>query len=560
MRAGIYVYGQHDDYLFGVTSPDPDLFVAAAIGGRLGQSRIHLRAGSVQANFVAHPQWRRAPHAFRQHRSLNPVSENAADPRIGAAVRIPGVHWVLRGSYSRYYQAPPLDTVTPALLNGNPGFGFLPLHGERDEEYEAGLAIPFYGWVLDTDYSHNAARNFLDHDVLGNSNIFFPLTIARARIRAWETTLRSPEIEQRRARSTFPIRISTPRAEAPSPADSPISSLPNQGLFFLDHDQRDTLSAGYNIRLPRSIWTSGNLNFGSGFLVGGRFPDICPAHTTFDLSVGKNFGERLSLAFTARQYCQRPFHARYQQHVRRHPFQRAAPDHRTGSLAFPLLMNCAPARAYNKEARRERRCRYRNRNYELGSPLDSSGAGDSARGDSVGPGGVQQETGSAARGSKPSATISSAKSSRLTSDQASIMVDGQEIVGFMSAMTMPYPVRDTKLLAPLGPGDEITADVVVDDNGAYLENIVVTKKGDGKGPYGNLESSASPATKFPTSPWSIRTANESISASIKETSCSSRSSTRAARFPTSARWSRRISRRFTRLCGRIRRSARKFAC
>lgn len=69
-------------------------------------------------------------------------------------------------------------------------------------------------------------------------------------------------------------------------------------------------------------------------------------------------------------------------------------------------------------------------------------------------------------------------------DQASIMVDGQEIVGFMSAMTMPYPVRDTKLLAPLAPGDEITADVVVDDTGAYLENIVVTKKSDGKGPTG----------------------------------------------------------------------------
>jgi protein SCO1 len=69
-------------------------------------------------------------------------------------------------------------------------------------------------------------------------------------------------------------------------------------------------------------------------------------------------------------------------------------------------------------------------------------------------------------------------------DQASIMVDGKEIVGFMAAMTMPYSVRDTKLLTPLAPGDEITADVVVDDQGAYLENIVVTKKGDGKGPTG----------------------------------------------------------------------------
>ena len=60
--------------------------------------------------------------------------------------------------------------------------------------------------------------------------------------------------------------------------------------------------------------------------------------------------------------------------------------------------------------------------------------------------------------------------------QASVMVDGQEITGFMSAMTMPYPVHDTKVLATLAPGDEITADIVVASDGAYLENIVVTKK------------------------------------------------------------------------------------
>jgi protein SCO1/2 len=69
-------------------------------------------------------------------------------------------------------------------------------------------------------------------------------------------------------------------------------------------------------------------------------------------------------------------------------------------------------------------------------------------------------------------------------DQASVMVDGKEIVGFMSAMAMAYPVRDAKALATLGPGDEITADVVVADDGAYLENIVVTKKADGKRPTG----------------------------------------------------------------------------
>ena len=59
--------------------------------------------------------------------------------------------------------------------------------------------------------------------------------------------------------------------------------------------------------------------------------------------------------------------------------------------------------------------------------------------------------------------------------QSSVMIDGQEIPGFMAAMAMPYPVHDAKTLSSLGPGDEITADVVVTGDAAYLENIVVTK-------------------------------------------------------------------------------------
>ena len=66
--------------------------------------------------------------------------------------------------------------------------------------------------------------------------------------------------------------------------------------------------------------------------------------------------------------------------------------------------------------------------------------------------------------------------------QATLNVDGEEIPGFMAAMTMPYPVHDSKSLSGLNPGDEITADVVVTGAGAYLENIVVTKKAAPPGP------------------------------------------------------------------------------
>ena len=44
------------------------------------------------------------------------VTETAGSPRLGAAIQIPHLGWILRGSYSRYYQAPPLDTVSSDIL------------------------------------------------------------------------------------------------------------------------------------------------------------------------------------------------------------------------------------------------------------------------------------------------------------------------------------------------------------------------------------------------------------------------------------------------------------
>jgi len=38
-------------------------------------------------------------------------------------------------------------------------------------------SVPIKGWDIDAGYFHTAATNFFDPDALGNSNIFFPLTI-----------------------------------------------------------------------------------------------------------------------------------------------------------------------------------------------------------------------------------------------------------------------------------------------------------------------------------------------------------------------------------------------
>ena len=76
-----------------------------------------------------------------------------------------------------------------------------------------------------------------------------------------------------------------------------------------------------------------------------------------------------------------------------------------------------------------------------------------------------------------------------------VVVDAKDIPGFMMAMTMGYAVKNPNLLTPLSPEDRITADVVVNGNDVYLENIVVVKKADNAKPpaAGNAPPASSPA-------------------------------------------------------------------
>jgi outer membrane receptor protein involved in Fe transport len=220
------------------------------------------------------------------------VSENAADPRIGAAIQIPRLRWVARAFYGRYYQAPPLVTVSDATLTPI----FTALHGERDEQREFGLAIPLRGWTFDISNFRTAARNFFDHDALDSSNVFFPLTLSHARIRGGEVTANSPQIG---GRARFHFVYSHQYAEW---SGGITGGLVGEDfcdiLCFLDHDQRDTLSAGFNTALPWKSSADFNVTYGSGF-VDGDGPAHLPGHTSFDLALAKSFGERVSVRLTA---------------------------------------------------------------------------------------------------------------------------------------------------------------------------------------------------------------------------------------------------------------------
>lgn len=64
-------------------------------------------------------------------------------------------------------------------------------------------------------------------------------------------------------------------------------------------------------------------------------------------------------------------------------------------------------------------------------------------------------------------------------EQNHLIVNAGDIPGFMAAMTMPYPVVDPQTLSRVGIGDQITADVVVKNGEAKLQDVVVVKKGNG---------------------------------------------------------------------------------
>lgn len=57
-----------------------------------------------------------------------------------------------------------------------------------------------------------------------------------------------------------------------------------------------------------------------------------------------------------------------------------------------------------------------------------------------------------------------------------LIVDHGNIPGFMSAMTMPYGVKDETLLATLSPGVEIDANVAMSGASYWLEDVRVTAK------------------------------------------------------------------------------------
>lgn len=63
---------------------------------------------------------------------------------------------------------------------------------------------------------------------------------------------------------------------------------------------------------------------------------------------------------------------------------------------------------------------------------------------------------------------------RIDTERQELLVDHEDIEGFMPAMIMPYKVQDVGLLEGKGPGDLVTATLVVEEANTYLSTLITT--------------------------------------------------------------------------------------
>lgn len=290
-QIGFYGFQQHDNQLFGLIFNDlsnPNFTDREPVNGS-------MQAAYIQDKIKVTP-WLTLMGGVRQTHFSGNIVENATSPRVGAALQIPRVKIVFRAFYGQFYQPPPLITASGPLLDfvTSQNLGFVPLRGERDVEHQFGVTIPYRGWALDIDEFRTKVKNFFDHSNVGNSNVFFPLTIDGALIRGWEVTLRSPRLGRV---GQMHLAYSNQIALGEGAINGGLTDFsPPAGFFLLDHDQRNTLNVGFDASLPWQTFVSTNVYYGSGFSNGDpTIPgDHLPGHTTFDVTLGKSFGETFS--------------------------------------------------------------------------------------------------------------------------------------------------------------------------------------------------------------------------------------------------------------------------
>lgn len=296
LDVGVFGFAQQDQADFDLAFTDNSSPTLTELESPTGE----LLTAWLQDTFeVTH--WLNLSAGLRQSHFQSSFTENATDPRLGATVLLPRLDWVLSAFWGKYYQAPPLETLSGPLVAYATATdtAFLPLHGERDTERLYGLTIPVQGWTVEADYFVTESTNFFDHNPLGESDIYLPITDQGALIEGRELTVRSPAFwPYGQAHLAYSNQTAECFGSITGGLVVPGTACGSPPIE-LDHDQRNTLNLGYNGKLPLGFFIGSNLSVNSGLSNGFTGPTHLPSYTVLDLTAGRNLSRDLSVSVTA---------------------------------------------------------------------------------------------------------------------------------------------------------------------------------------------------------------------------------------------------------------------
>ena len=205
--------------------------------------------------------------------------QRQAEPRLGAAYKIPRTSTVLRVSYARTLETPFNenlvvssqgcgDAVLASLLSCTPGVSTTLQPGFRNE-FHAGLSQAFgKNFVISGDYVWKYTHNAFDFSILGNTPIFFPIDWHNSKIPGFDLRADVPNFHHL---SAYVVMSSVAARFFPPQVAGAGATVGQSGYpFRIDHDEKfnETTHFQYTIPVARSPWFGFNWRYDSGLVAG----------------------------------------------------------------------------------------------------------------------------------------------------------------------------------------------------------------------------------------------------------------------------------------------------
>ena len=203
------------------------------------------------------------------------IKDTALSPRIALSYYIPGADLMLRATYDRIFQPPPMENLLLSSAAGSLDLDdaeVLNVPASRANFFEVGFRKPI-GNRLRLDASHywRTFRNYIDDDVFLNTGLSFPITFDTARIEGTEVRLEMPRW---RGLSSF-VSYSNMHGTATSPVTGGLFLEGSEAdelrdvveRFPITQDQRNTLAAQVRVEPHQRVWFTTGVRYGSGLPV-----------------------------------------------------------------------------------------------------------------------------------------------------------------------------------------------------------------------------------------------------------------------------------------------------